>query len=128
MGTGHHNQDNLVTWFQSPYPMNDQRVVNVPAVMGFSNDLVEGLLSHARVVFQGHPAYLGSVIDIAHQTDKTRHGPDGLLAPRHGGHFTACVEICRLHPDRHVNLPSRGGNRQSHRRPSTSYRARPYPD
>ena len=112
MGAGHGDEDNLVAGLERPDAVDDQRVVDIPAALGFGDDGFERLFGHAGVVLQRHFRDAGAVVDVAHQAEKAGQCADPGVGCPECGQLRPQIEIGFLHPDGHDQITSRASRKR----------------
>ena len=81
--------------------MEDLQAQQRPALPGLGGDLAEGLLGHARIMFEEHPADLATVVEVAHVADEADHRADADVLRMQGVKLLPRIESCLLDADGH---------------------------
>jgi len=63
-------------WLEIADAVDYQGVENIPARFGLFDNALQCLLRHAGVVFQAHAGNRITLVDVAHQSEKTGDGAD----------------------------------------------------
>ena len=70
MGAGHGNEHDLVAGLERADAVDDQRVIDIPAVFGLGDDGLQGLFRHAGIVFQRHFRNAGPIVHVTDQAEE----------------------------------------------------------
>ncbi len=110
MRRGRTDEDNAIAGQKAADAVDDADPEQRPSPFGLGDDILQGLLGHAGVMFERHRLH-GACIDVrtgglvgAHQADETGHGADVVTPGGERGNLGAGIEISLLDADRHVSL------------------------
>ena len=92
--------------------MNDERIVDVPALLCVVDDLRQRFIGHSRVVLKRQRAHLRGVVEIAHQAGKGRDGADARVPARNAASSDETSKSCSwIRTAMECQPPVTGGNR-----------------
>src|SRR5690606_22751896 len=106
---GHTDEDDRLARLQRTDAVQHLDLEQRPTLLGFDDDLGQGLLGHPRVMLEKHPGHVTAIVEIPHIADETDHRPHADIGRMHGIELVARVERLRLYPHAHAQPPVTGG-------------------